>query len=78
MKSSKSAGMWEGEKGPRVCSDHRGAEEVAKHLAFHTLLDLREQFASMVVGRLPRTICTAARPTLRAIAISNSARYYAG
>ena len=42
--------MWEGEQGPRVCSDHRGAEEVAKHLGIsHTLLDLREQFASMVV-----------------------------
>jgi tRNA-specific 2-thiouridylase len=42
--------MWEGEQGPRVCSDHRGAEEVAKHLGIpHTLLDLREQFANMVV-----------------------------
>ncbi|MGZ9262660.1 MAG: tRNA 2-thiouridine(34) synthase MnmA [Candidatus Binatia bacterium] len=42
--------MWEGEKGPRVCSDHRGAEEVAKHLGIsHTLLDLREQFANLVV-----------------------------
>ena len=42
--------MWEGEKGPRVCSDHRGAEEVAKHLGIsHTLLDLREQFANTVV-----------------------------
>ncbi|HYJ16872.1 MAG TPA: asparagine synthase-related protein, partial [Candidatus Limnocylindria bacterium] len=42
--------MWEGEKGPRVCSDHRGAEEVARHLGIsHTLLDLREQFANTVV-----------------------------
>ena len=42
--------MWEGEQGPRVCSDHRGAEEVAKHLGIsHTLLDLREQFAETVV-----------------------------
>lgn len=42
--------MWEGEKGPRVCSDHRGAAEVAKHLGIsHTLLDLREQFANTVV-----------------------------
>ncbi len=42
--------MWEGEQGPRVCSDHRGAEEVAKHLNIpHTLLDLREQFANTVV-----------------------------
>ena len=37
-------------KGPRVCSDHRGAEEVAKHLGIsHTLIDLREQFAKTVV-----------------------------
>jgi len=42
--------MWEGEQGPRVCSDHRGAEDVAKHLGIsHILLDLREQFANMVV-----------------------------
>ena len=42
--------MWEGDHGPRVCSDHRGAEEVAKHLGIsHTLLDLREQFAATVV-----------------------------
>jgi len=42
--------MWEGERGPRVCSDHRGAEEVAAHLKIpHTLLDLRGQFAETVV-----------------------------
>src|SRR5215212_8543233 len=42
--------MWDGEKGPRVCSDHRGAEEVARHLGIsHTLIDLREQFARTVV-----------------------------
>ena len=42
--------MWEGERGPRVCSDHRGAEEVAAHLKIpHTLLDLRRQFAATVV-----------------------------
>ena len=42
--------MWEGERGPRVCSDHRGAAEVAAHLGIpHTLLDLREQFAETVV-----------------------------
>lgn len=42
--------MWEGERGPRVCSDHRGAEEVAKHLGIsHTLIDMREQFANTVV-----------------------------
>jgi len=42
--------MWEGEKGPRVCSDHRGAAEVAEHLGIsHTLLDLRGRFVDMVV-----------------------------
>lgn len=42
--------MWEGERGPRVCSDHRGAEQVAAHLGIpHTLLDLRGQFADTVV-----------------------------
>jgi tRNA-specific 2-thiouridylase len=42
--------MWEGERGPRVCSDHRGAEEVAAHLGIpHALLDLRGQFAETVV-----------------------------
>ena len=42
--------MWEGEHGPRVCSDHRGAAEVAKHLGIsHQLIDLREQFVNMVV-----------------------------
>jgi tRNA-uridine 2-sulfurtransferase len=42
--------MWEGSGGPRVCSDHRGAEEVANHLGIsHTLLDLRDEFAEKVV-----------------------------
>jgi tRNA-specific 2-thiouridylase len=42
--------MWEGERGPRVCSDYRGAKEVAEYLGIpHTLLDLRRQFADMVV-----------------------------
>ena len=42
--------MWEGERGPRVCSDHRGAKEVAEQLGIpHTLLDLRAQFAETVV-----------------------------
>ena len=42
--------MWEGEQGPRVCSDHRGAAEVAAHLGIpHTLIDLREQFTNTVV-----------------------------
>ena len=39
-----------GKRGPRVCSDHRGAKEVAEHLGIpHTLLDLRAQFAETVV-----------------------------
>ena len=42
--------MWEGERGPRVCSDHRGAAEVAAYLGIpHCLLDLRERFAATVV-----------------------------
>ena len=36
--------MWEGQAGPRVCSDHRGAKEVAELLGIpHTLIDLRAQ-----------------------------------
>ena len=42
--------MWEENQGPRVCSDHRGAAEVAKQLGIsHTLLDLRAQFVETVV-----------------------------
>jgi tRNA-specific 2-thiouridylase len=42
--------MWEGELGPRVCSDHRGAKETAALLGIpHTLLDLRSQFVETVV-----------------------------
>ena len=42
--------MWEGNAGPRVCSDHRGAEAVAAQLGIpHTLMDLRGQFAETVV-----------------------------
>ena len=42
--------MWEENQGPRVCSDHRGAAEVAKLLGIsHTLLDLRAQFVDTVV-----------------------------
>ncbi|HEY7164185.1 MAG TPA: tRNA 2-thiouridine(34) synthase MnmA [Candidatus Binatia bacterium] len=42
--------MWEGESGPRVCSDHRGAEDIAALLGIpHTLLDLRSEFARTVV-----------------------------
>ncbi len=42
--------MWEGTLGPRVCSDHRGASDIAASLGIpHTLLDLRAQFADAVV-----------------------------
>jgi tRNA-specific 2-thiouridylase len=42
--------MWEGNLGPRVCSDHRGAKEMAALLGIpHTLIDLRAQFAEAVV-----------------------------
>ena len=42
--------MWEKNQGPRVCSDHRGAAEVAELLGSpHTLLDLRAQFVETVV-----------------------------
>ena len=47
--------LWEGEKGPRVCSDHRGAREIAEILDFpHTLLDLRSQFVETVVKPFAR------------------------
>ena len=47
--------MWEGHRGPRVCSDHRGAEEVARVLGIpHTLLDLRAQFIETVVKPFAR------------------------
>ncbi|HEX7231748.1 MAG TPA: asparagine synthase-related protein, partial [Candidatus Binatia bacterium] len=47
--------MWEGNHGPRVCSDHRGATEVAEMLGIpHTLLDLRAQFAANVVKPFAR------------------------
>jgi tRNA-uridine 2-sulfurtransferase len=42
--------MWEGSAGPRVCSDYRGAKEIASELGIpHTLIDLRGQFADTVV-----------------------------
>jgi len=47
--------MWEENHGPRVCSDHRGAAEVAETLGIpHTLLDLRAQFAANVVKPFAR------------------------
>jgi tRNA-uridine 2-sulfurtransferase len=42
--------MWEERLGPRVCSDHRGAKEIAEFLSIpHELLDLRSQFVTTVV-----------------------------
>jgi tRNA-specific 2-thiouridylase len=42
--------MWEGNLGPRVCSDHRGAKEIAEFLGIpHEVLDLRSQFVETVV-----------------------------
>jgi tRNA-uridine 2-sulfurtransferase len=47
--------MWEENRGPRVCSDHRGAAEVADVLGIpHTLLDLRTQFGANVVKPFAR------------------------
>lgn len=47
--------MWEGEAGPRVCSDHRGAKEVAEVLGIaHALVDLRSQFVETVVKPFAR------------------------
>jgi tRNA-specific 2-thiouridylase len=47
--------MWEGEVGPRVCSDHRGAKDIAAQLGIpHTLLDLRSQFVETVVKPFAR------------------------
>jgi tRNA-uridine 2-sulfurtransferase len=47
--------LWEGDLGPRVCSDHRGAKDVADALGIsHTLLDLRPQFVDTVVKPFAR------------------------
>lgn len=47
--------MWEENRGPRVCSDHRGASDVAQLLGIsHTLLDLRRQFRDTVVQPFAR------------------------
>lgn len=47
--------MWEENSGPRVCSDHRGAKEVAEMLGIpHTLLDLRSKFLESVVKPFAR------------------------
>src|SRR5262245_3689655 len=43
--------LWEGDRlGPRNCSDHHGAREIATMLGIeHTLLDLRSKFLDAVV-----------------------------
>jgi tRNA-specific 2-thiouridylase len=42
--------MWEENAGPRVCSDYRGAQEIAARLGVpHRLIDLRRQFVDTVV-----------------------------
>ena len=42
--------LWEGRRGPRVCSDHRGAKEIAQSLGIpHKLLDLQSPFVEAVV-----------------------------
>ena len=48
--------LWEDESlGPRNCSDHRGAREIAAVLGIpHTLLDLRGQFVETVVRPFAR------------------------
>jgi tRNA-uridine 2-sulfurtransferase len=48
--------LWEGDRlGPRNCSDHRGAREIAAMLGIeHTLLDLRSQFVDAVVKPFAR------------------------
>jgi tRNA-specific 2-thiouridylase len=47
--------MWEENHGPRVCSDHRGAADVAQLLGIsHTILDLRGQFVETVVKPFAR------------------------
>jgi tRNA-specific 2-thiouridylase len=48
--------LWEGvELGPRNCSDHRGAKDIADVLGIpHTLLDLRAQFVESVVKPFAR------------------------
>lgn len=48
--------LWEGDRlGPRNCSDHRGAREIATMLGIeHTLLDLRSKFLDAVVKPFAR------------------------
>ena len=56
--------LWEGrDPGPRNCSDHRGAEEVAGLLGIpHTVLDQREDFRKAVVTPFARSYLEGATP----------------
>lgn len=56
--------LWEGRNlGPRNCSDHRGAEEVASVLGIpHTVLDQRGDFRESVVEPFARSYLEGATP----------------
>ncbi len=56
--------LWEGRNlGPRNCSDHRGAEEVAARLGIpHTVLDRRDDFRKAVVAPFARSYLEGATP----------------
>ena len=56
--------LWEGpDLGPRNCSDHRGAEEVAALLGIpHTVLDQRADFREAVVKPFARSYLEGATP----------------
>ncbi len=56
--------LWEGRNlGPRNCSDHRGAEEVASVLGIpHTVLDQRGDFRESVVKPFARSYLEGATP----------------
>lgn len=56
--------LWEGRNlGPRNCSDHRGAEEVASVLGIsHTILDERGDFREVVVKPFARSYLKGATP----------------
>lgn len=56
--------LWEGrDLGPRNCSDHRGAEEVASVLGIsHTVLDQRGDFREAVVKPFARSYLEGATP----------------
>ncbi len=56
--------LWEGRNlGPRNCSDHRGAEEVAGLLGIpHTVLDQRDDFRKAVVAPFARSYLDGTTP----------------